>query len=216
MSCHQLRHTYARRLAENGMPIESLARLLGHNQLQTTQRYIDGANPALYADFAAIMGKLETTLIRDKNTNPLPPAPPVSPRHRKAPEAELEKLRQRLKDLPPWLAEALDEYITWRWPTWRAQSAYNLGRNLACLVRRVRNWLENNRRIDGWEINIMQATKEETYDACLDRAWFLILAHTGMRLSEMLDLRLGRPEPGQGARLLIYAVGSQAAIAWLI
>lgn len=37
----------------------------------------------------------------------------------------------------------------------------------------------------------MQATKEETYDACLDRAWFLILAHTGMRLSEMLDLRLG-------------------------
>jgi site-specific recombinase XerD len=67
LSCHQLRHTYARRLAENGMPIESLARLLGHNQLQTTQRYIDGANPALYADFAAIMGKLETTLIREKN-----------------------------------------------------------------------------------------------------------------------------------------------------
>jgi len=70
LECHQLRHTYARRLAENGMPVGSLTCLLGHNQLQTTQLYIDGANPALYADFVAIMGKLETTLIRDRKTAP--------------------------------------------------------------------------------------------------------------------------------------------------
>jgi site-specific recombinase XerD len=47
LSCHRLRHTYARRLAESGLPVESLARLLGHTLLQTTQRYIDGANPAV-------------------------------------------------------------------------------------------------------------------------------------------------------------------------
>lgn len=38
----------------------------------------------------------------------------------------------------------------------------------------------------------MQATQDDaSYDACFDRAWFLTLSHTGMRLSELLDLRLG-------------------------
>ena len=31
----------------------------------------------------------------------------------------------------------------------------------------------------------------DKYQACFDRAWFLTLAHTGVRLSELLDLRLG-------------------------
>ena len=44
----------------------------------------------------------------------------------------------------------------------------------------------------GWlETNILQATQEDTYNARFDRAWFLTLSHTGMRLSELLDLRLG-------------------------
>jgi site-specific recombinase XerD len=37
VTCHQLRHTFARRLAEQGLPIESLAKLLGHRSIQTTQ-----------------------------------------------------------------------------------------------------------------------------------------------------------------------------------
>jgi integrase/recombinase XerC len=39
LTCHQLRHTFARRLAEHNMPIDSLAKLLGHANLQTTQCY---------------------------------------------------------------------------------------------------------------------------------------------------------------------------------
>ena len=40
------------------------------------------------------------------------------------------------------------------------------------------------------ETNVLQATKGDTYNAYFDRAWFLTLAHTGVRISELLDLRL--------------------------
>ena len=55
LTCHQLRHTFARRLAEQKMPIDSLAKLLGHKDLQTTQRYIDGADPGLRDEFLRAM-----------------------------------------------------------------------------------------------------------------------------------------------------------------
>ena len=265
LSCHRLRHTFARRLVESGLPVDSLARLLGHSQLQTTQRYIDGADPTVRADFAASMAKLETTLIRVQRPPPPPPKPSPPPQSRKPPDSELQKLRRKLDSLPPWLAAALDAYLSWRWPTWRAQTAYTCGSNLISGVRRIWGWLATYRQIEGWETfrradleawlqarhqdgvsvvtirndlaqfrsllkflevrdcpldpglfrvqppkqsakplprylteadyrwletNILQATQTDTYNACFNRAWFLTLAHTGVRLSEMLDLRL--------------------------
>jgi site-specific recombinase XerD len=175
------------------------------------------------------------------------------------------KLRQRLADaaLPAWLHDAVDAYLSWRWPTWRAQTAYQLGRNFLSVVRRVWTWLEANRQIEGWETfrradlqawlearcgvssvtiqndlgqihsllkfldvrgcqldpglfrvqapkkggtalprylreadyrrleaTVLQATQGGSYDACFDRAWFLTLAHTGVRISELLALHL--------------------------
>jgi site-specific recombinase XerD len=270
LSCHRLRHTFGRRMAENGLPVDSLARLLGHSHLQTTQRYIDGADPTTRADFAVAMAKLETNLIRGQEppprSPPKPSPPPPPPQPRRPPESDLQKLRQKLHILPPWLAEATDFYLAWRWPTWRAQTAYVLGNNLISVVRRIWNWLATHRRITDWETfhradleawlkarhqdgvsdvtirndlaqfrsllrfleardcpldpglfrvqppkqsskplprylteadyrwletNVLQATQSDNYDACFDQAWFLTLAHTGVRLSEMLDLRLG-------------------------
>ncbi len=63
LSCHRLRHTFARRLVEQGLPVDSLARLLGHSQLTTTQLYIDGADPTVRADFLAAMAQLENALV---------------------------------------------------------------------------------------------------------------------------------------------------------
>jgi len=265
LSCHRLRHTFGRRMAENGLPIDSLARLLGHSHLQTTQCYIDGADPTVRADFTEAMKHLETNLIRDKKVSSPHQRPSTTPQPRSAPEAGLRKLRQRLNVLPPWLANAVDANLSWRWPTWRGQTAYRLGGNFISLVIRISSWLEIHRQIEGWEsfrrvdlqawlesryqddvsdvtirnelarfrgllkfletrdypidpglfrvqppqqnakplprylpeadyrwleTNVLQATREDTYDACFDRAWFLTLAHTGVRLSEMLDLRL--------------------------
>jgi site-specific recombinase XerD len=267
LSCHRLRHTFGRRLAENGLPVDSLAKLLGHSRLQTTQRYIDGADPTVRADFAVAMVRLESTLISDRGPPPGPSGPrPMSQQPTTAPQADLERLCQRLDFSPPWLAEAVQDYLKWRWPTWRAQTAYRIGLNLISVIRHVWTWLATYRQVKGWETFrrsdleawleartrdgvsnvtirnqlgqlrgllkfveardypldpglfrvqgpkrnrdslprylseidyrrletvIRQAAEGDTYKACFDRAWFLTLAHTGVRVSELLDLRLG-------------------------
>lgn len=275
LTCHQLRHTFARRMVENGLPVDSLAKLLGHNDLQSTQRYIDGADPTVRADFAAAMTALESALSSEPKPLSVHPKLKHSPqskkvaaeRDRTASKAELQKLRERLfaASLPEWLQDAVDAYLSWRWPTWRAQTAYQIGGNVLSVVRRVWTWLATHRQITGWESfrradlqawlearcraglrptsiqtelgmlhslfkfiesrggtldpglfrvqapkrrgttlprylaegdyrrlesTVLRATDSDTYEACFDRAWFLTLAHTGLRVSELLALRL--------------------------
>jgi site-specific recombinase XerD len=274
LTCHQLRHTFARRLAEKGMPIDSLARLLGHKQLDVTQRYIDGAEPTLRADFAAAMAHLESTLQSDvspatlsqtslQQMTPkmsLPPSPSPT-----APQAELLKIRHRLEELPSWLADAIDSYVTANWPSWPPHRAYLNSLAMFNGMRRIWAWLDKHRSIKSWdtfrradldawltarcqddisedsiraelslvrtllrfldtrdypldaglfrvqlprekrrrlprylpeddyrrlEQVVLDQTQEDTFDACFDRVFFLMLAHTGMRISEMLNLRL--------------------------
>ena len=152
-SCHELRHTFARRLVEAGLPVDSLSKLLGHSHLYTTQRYIEGADPTIRADFAAAMAQLENKLIQDQiaDSEPPKPIPPAKPTT--ASPAQLEKLRRRLADssLPSWLRDALEAYISWRWPTWRPQIAYRIASNMISAIRRVWAWLAANRQIGSWE-----------------------------------------------------------------
>lgn len=42
---HGLRHTYAAYLAEQGVPVHHIRRMLGHSSLAVTERYIDHLNP---------------------------------------------------------------------------------------------------------------------------------------------------------------------------
>lgn len=52
------------------------------------------------------------------------------------------------------------------------------------------------------ETTILETTQADTYSACFDRAWFLTLAHTGMRLSEMLALGLDDLELAAGRAIV--------------
>ncbi len=55
LSPHALRHTYATELLNNGMPIEAISKLLGHEHLETTEIYARLANSTaknLYLQFA--------------------------------------------------------------------------------------------------------------------------------------------------------------------
>ena len=263
-SCHQLRHTFARRLAENGLPVDSLARLLGHSRLTTTQRYIDGADPTVRSDFTTALDRLESSLKQDRMP-PVSPEPRPPSGDRTAPVADLEKLCRDLTPFPSWLGEGLEAYLRWRWPTWRRQTAYQIGGNFVNTIGRIWSWLDLHCAIDSWttfgradleawlqarsesgvsnksvrcelgqlkgllnfleergqpldpglfrvrapkdrrkilprylterdyrclEQMVWQKTEADTYHAYFDRAWFLMLAHTGVRLSELLDLRL--------------------------
>ena len=66
LSPHQLRHTFARQVTEAGMPITSLSKLLGHEQISTTQIYTAGADPHLREAYQQAMAQLVS--------NPTPPA----------------------------------------------------------------------------------------------------------------------------------------------
>ena len=99
------------------------------------------------------MARLENTFIQDRIADSelpqtIPPGKPTT-----ASPVQLEKLRRRLADssLPPWLRDALEAYICWRWPTWRPQTAYRIAGNMISTIRRVWAWLSANRQIEGWE-----------------------------------------------------------------
>jgi site-specific recombinase XerD len=56
---HRLRHTLATRLLNQGMPIHSLRKLLGHQYLNTTQIYARIYDQTLYRQFREATARLE-------------------------------------------------------------------------------------------------------------------------------------------------------------
>jgi site-specific recombinase XerD len=58
ITCHQLRHTFARQLTDAGMPVTSLQQLLGHARIRTTQVYMHVSNRKVQADFQAAVAQI--------------------------------------------------------------------------------------------------------------------------------------------------------------
>ena len=264
LTCHQLRHTFARRLAEQQMPTESIAELMGHEQVSTTQRYTSGANLALRNSFLEAMAQLEKepdSLAR-KN-QPLLPSRPTR-RLEKPDSGKLQVELDRLATLPEWLSPVLQRYLRQRWQQWQPHVASRLVVNLSAQLLRHWQWLVRERQLSGWadlkrpdlaawlgqrqadgvkantirtELSTLKACLREalaqdlpvsahllrvkppkiaqplpryltiphmkaltetvlteTADSAtiptLARAWFLTLAHTGVRISELLNMRL--------------------------
>lgn len=261
LSCHQLRHTFARRLANQKMPIESISKLMGHNQIETTQRYTVGADPELQAEFELIMDQMA----RPETEGVIVSQPPRLPRQKHlAPLAELESALTRYVAFPPWLQGRLEAQLRHRWPSWKphmaAHNAHRTTRQLAPVwewllehfsltswdsLKRthVEQWLDHELerglapstvvrnlnelfsflqfvleradqpihlgifRIKGPKrseplprhldeaayqqvLQTMLQQTEEPDTGLLHRTWFLTLAFTGIRLSELLDLRI--------------------------
>ena len=279
-TCHQLRHTYARRLVEQGMPIDALAKLLGHRDLQTTQRYIDGADPTIRHDFQKAMAGLEQHYARQ--ASPMVAEAdlfaPSQPDERPDPQILLDNLTHLATELPVWLQQLLLSHTlrrSIRWQPHRLKSQIHghfstLCRITAWLVKE-RNWQQlnqlqrhdlvayvNARQEAGikpgsiaahltifrafWrdlleqelvtngailqvkapptgdhlprylkadefqrlEKIIQEQTKADTPSDRFNQAWFYLLAHTGLRKSEVLNLRLSDLDLS-GKRLRIQA-----------
>lgn len=161
LTAHQLRHTYARRLVENNMPVESLAKLLGHNQLTTTQRYIDGADPTLRADFFQAIERIQANISPASGT--ATPNPDFKPgRTSKIAEerpdtvALLDNLSHLAADLPDWLRERFYEHTrrrAARWPAHRLKPQIHSHFGALC---RIGRWLVENR--DWRQLDQLQRT----------------------------------------------------------
>lgn len=65
VTCHQLRHTFARHLVEAGVPVTTIQRLLGHARLRTTELYLHISDSQAQADYQAAMAALAERLAID-------------------------------------------------------------------------------------------------------------------------------------------------------
>lgn len=282
LSCHQLRHTFARRLAEQNMPIDSLAKLLGHENLQTTQGYIDGADPTVRTDFLRAMAHLGQAAHPLAERRPEPPIQPVltnaGAEERLDPETLLRKVQHLADDLPAWLQTELRDHTLRRISRWQPHRAATQTQMHFGVLCRVCHWLvahrhwqqlEHLQRTDlvayvdarltaglqprsiGTELTIFRMFWRDLLDQervtnslllnvkaptagdhlprfltmsefqrleqvvltetaaqqpqdIFNRTWFYLLAHTGVRVSELLNLRLADCDL-QGKRLRIQA-----------
>ena len=128
VTCHQLRHTFARQLVEHELPVTTLSKLLGHECLSTTQVYLTGADPQVRQDYAAAMARWEAPPDEDLGPSVPPPDPPPAP----AAPPELVQRSAPVPDLADTWAPALPEWV-------RAAC-------LACVRQQARNWKASQQR----------------------------------------------------------------------
>ena len=151
VTCHQLRHTFARRLAEERMPIESIGKLLGHRQLATTLLYTAGADPDLRDSFLASMAQ---PMPSDSLPSETPPSETLSPAPRrqeeKADPQALEKAIARLDPLPEWLRSTLTTYLRFRWRNWQPHRAAPNVDTLSRQLVRIWGWLLTKYPLTQW------------------------------------------------------------------
>lgn len=151
LTCHQLRHTFARRLAEHQMPIEGLAKLLGHAQVATTQIYTAGADPDLRVAFEQAMQSGAAPAVAAA-AGPMAPvaAPPAPRRVAPADPARLAAALARLAGLPAWLQDVLVLYVRRNWFTWKPHLAPEHVDRLTRQLSRLWGWLLAWRPLTGW------------------------------------------------------------------
>jgi site-specific recombinase XerD len=278
VTCHQLRHTCARRLAEGRMPLASLASWLGHASPTTTQVYINGANLSVRADYEAARNRLQAERPQPPTANAptefsveasaVPAGQPVE--EWPYPELSVQEIRERVASLPDWLQPWLEEWVLVQQARWLPRYRRQRARQWLREVQKAWAWLVSQRSIQGfadlqgadliayldtWQDRVSSGTvnhfltsfwpflryveaqsqpvapglyrlprpkqperlprplKEEEYRrleqtvleasaeddpvSCLDRLCFLLMAHAGLRIGELQNLRLEDWHPAQ-------------------
>jgi site-specific recombinase XerD len=154
VSPHQLRHTFGRRMAEAEMPVTSLAALMGHAQVTTTQIYIAGAGIEIQADYQAAIEHLKAVRLEDNPAGEegqveiaagaeLPDVwslAGVEPTAYSSSEpgsgVEMD-LSPYWEGLPGWLTEGLQGYIAYKQRRWKPSQVRNHTRDRLKTLRRV-------------------------------------------------------------------------------
>jgi integrase/recombinase XerD len=70
LTFHMARHTFATTVTlTNGVPIETISKMLGHRKLTTTQIYAKVVEQKVFDDMQILRSKLEINTVRLKNEN---------------------------------------------------------------------------------------------------------------------------------------------------
>ena len=292
VSCHQLRHTFARQLVEHNLPVTTLSKLLGHECLSTTQVYLTGADPQVRQDYAAAMAQWDEARPPHPPEASQPPDPPSLPPTDPAPWAPASQpdlAETWAPTLPAWVREAGLAYVRQQARNWKpSQQRRHSKRRLDELAqfwtwqlarRPVQAWAELTRAdlqayVDErlaasrapstvknilyplWGALRLRQTQgdpipesvfrlelpkgrelaprhlSEAEAACLERhlrahlvhdtpdarrdaAWYFVLAHTGIRLNELIDLRRGDLDLAGGRLRIDQGKGRKDRVVYL-
>ena len=160
---HSLRHSFGRRMAEGQMPVTSLAAIMGHSQVTTTQIYITGAGVEIQADFRAAIERLravrlETSPIWDDKqgkaievgeTADVWTLAKIEPQSKPVLESppELEMSRY-WEGLPGWLTALLQPYIVYRQRRWKPSQVRLHTRTRLGTLCRFWRWVLKQEKLD--------------------------------------------------------------------
>jgi site-specific recombinase XerD len=140
VTCHQLRHTYARQLVEHELPVATLAKLMGHTSISTTQVYLTGADPQVRRDYQQAMTRWTSDdpspgTPSATELEPFPTAPPIAEPASPPPTPAVgrgQAFETWGDDLPAWVHDACLDYLRQRQKDWKPSRR---GRNSARLLR---------------------------------------------------------------------------------
>jgi len=154
VTCHRLRHTYARWMVEGGVPILALARLMGHSHLQSTQRYIDGADPRMRQEYEKAMGQTGAAYAAAK---PRPPSPTPPARPERAAEPTVRRpLPERFDgtqwktEWPAWLREECLAWLAHQWAQWKPSQRKHHAAVRLSQLRIFGEWLLSQHTFQSW------------------------------------------------------------------
>jgi site-specific recombinase XerD len=157
VTCHRLRHTYARWMVEGGVPILALARLMGHSHLQSTQRYIDGADPRMRQEYEKAMGQT-AGVPAEAELRPPSPAQPARPGPRPVPEPTVRRpVPERFDgtewktEWPTWLREGCLAWLNHQWGQWKPSQRKHHARIRLSQLRIFGDWLLSQRAFQDWD-----------------------------------------------------------------
>ena len=169
VTCHQLRHTYARQLVEHDLPVTTLSKLLGHECLSTTEVYLTGADPEVRRAYTAAMAHWEQGLTpRPKEASlVLPSAAPSLPPLAPPPTAPCSDLAETwAPTLPSWIRAACLAYVHELARNWKpSQQRRHTRRRLRTLAQ-FWEWQLVRRPIQSWA-ELMRADQQAYLDECV-------------------------------------------------
>jgi site-specific recombinase XerD len=152
VTCHQLRHTYGRWMAESEMPVLSLSRLLGHASIQTTQGYIDGADPQVRRSYEAAMEKSRQEMSPATVTEPQPlvtqEAGPAKVVREEPPAFQGDEW---MPDWPDWLRTGCLDWVKHQWYQWKPSQRHNHARVRLYELRKFWEWQLSQRQWGNWD-----------------------------------------------------------------